>query len=167
MIDMNELKERLALILETDKLNFLGLKFVGILHKYQKKDGNYYYQNYKNEEFEGITDTEGNYLYARYNGLIKPLKFTYLVPIRLVLSMPNCEIDVNNIVAVISDLFEKNTQNLIFSDFVFQTNKQKVFLEEVGAKIERQKSEAQLAYIDFNVQCPIPNWDCIDLNCEC
>ena len=46
-----------------------------------------------------------------------PLKFTYLVPIRLVLSMTNCEIDVNNIFAVISDLFEKKNQNFIRNYF--------------------------------------------------
>lgn len=164
---MNDLKQRLASILQSQKLDFLGLKFVGILHKYQKKEGIYYYQDYKNNEFEGITDDEGNYLYAYYRMPIKPVKSVYIVPIRMVLSIPNCNINIVDVVAMIAHLFKNNTQNLRFEEFVFETNKQKVFLSEVGAKLERQKSESQLAYIDFNIFYPTPNWDCIDLNCEC
>ena len=167
MIDMNDLKDRLATILQSQKLGFLGLKFVGILHKYQKKDGIYYYQDYKNNEFEGVTDDEGNYLYAYYRGNIKELQSSYMIPLSYVISMPNCNIDITDVVAMIAHLMRNNTQSLRFEDISIQTNKQTVFLREFGAKLEKQKSETQLAYIDFNVFYPRPNWDCLDLNCEC
>ena len=165
---MIDLEQKIEAILQNEKLNPLWLSFVGILHKYEQEKGLSYLQKWDRTEFEGITDTQGNYIYCRYMSDIKALQLTYKVSLRMVICLPNCQTDIKDIAGYIMYLIGAIPSNFTLQkEFSIETNRQKVYLSETNKPVKSQKSDIQLAYVDFMLDIPKPNWDCFEIDCKC
>ena len=165
---MIDLEMEIETLLKTEKLKPLGLSFSGILHKYEQKKGTAYFQKWDKTEIEGITDTLGNYIYCRYMGNIKALQMSYKVPLRMVICLPNCNTDIKDIAGFIVYLMKSIPSKFTLQkEYSIETNRQEVYKAETSMPIESQKSDIQLAYIDFTLDVPAPNWNCFEIECGC
>ncbi len=129
------------------KIDFTG-------YQYRTKEGALYVANNESNAFSGIGDTEGNYIYVRFNGNHE-IDQLVITPLRLVLVLPEIP-DALNAGLFLVSFIKRNLGKYLSKIQPINSNKQEIFTEETGLATEKLKKEIGLIAIDFNVKHTLP-----------
>ena len=135
-----------------DKVSFIA-------QQYKDDKGVVYLRNLRGEELEGITDTEGHYIYIRYQDGPRVEGKTIKVPLRAVLIFEGA-MNIEEITMNLWAFMKNGAKGVVGNTATIEYNRQLIFAQETGLDIKELKTDLAISAIDFNVLLRLP------INCQ-